>query len=102
MLDEFDNEAYNAEYRHFFKEYFNLATVPFYWDTLEPTEGKPRYAKDSEKVYRRPAPDLCMEYCEQNGVTPKLHCLYYDKMTPSWLTDRSEEEIEAKYRERFA
>lgn len=102
MLDEFDNEAYNAEYRRFFKEYFNLATIPFYWDTLEPTEGKPRYAKDSEKVYRRPAPDLCMEYCEQNGVTPKLHCLYYDKMTPSWLTDRSEEEIEAKYRERFA
>ena len=44
-----------------FYRYFNLATVPFYWNTLEPEYGKPRYAKDSVKIYRRPAPDLCME-----------------------------------------
>ena len=68
MLDEFEKEEDNKEYRRFFKEYFNLATVPFYWDTLEPEEGNPRYARDSKKVYRRPAPDLCVEYCEENGI----------------------------------
>ncbi|MBP3305228.1 MAG: endo-1,4-beta-xylanase [Oscillospiraceae bacterium] len=101
MLDEFKNDADNAEYRRFFKEHFNLATVPFYWDGLEPTEGKPRYAKDSEKVYRRPAPELCMEYCAENGIAPKLHCLVYDKFVPDWLVKLPLQEIKKKYEERF-
>ena len=101
MLDEFEREADNAEYRRFFKEYFNLATVPFYWDALEPVEGQPRYDKNSEKIYRRPAPELCMEYCEENGISAKLHCLFYDKFYPSWLKGRSFEETEAKYVEHF-
>ena len=62
MLDEFETEEKNAAYREVFKQHFNMATVPFYWDTLEPEEGKPRFAKDSPRVYRRPAPDLCLEY----------------------------------------
>lgn len=85
MLDEFETEEKNAEYRRVFKDYFNFATLPFYWDTLEPEEGKPRYAKDSPKVYRRPAPDLCLEYCEANGIAPKAHCLHYDHFEPEWL-----------------
>ena len=101
MLDEFQDDADNAEYRRFFKEYFNLATVPFYWDGLEPVEGKPRYDKDSEKVYRRPAPELCMEYCEENGITPKLHCLVYDKFVPDWLVKLPLHEVKKKYEERF-
>lgn len=101
MLDEFKDEADNAEYRRFFKEYFNLATVPFYWKDLEPTEGKPRYDKDSEKIYRRPAPELCMEYCEENGITPKLHCLVYESWTPDWLIKLPLDEVKKKYEERF-
>jgi endo-1,4-beta-xylanase len=109
MLDEFETEEKNAEYRRVFKEYFNFATLPFYWDTLEPEEGKPRYAKDSPKVYRRPAPDLCLEYCEENGITPKAHCLHYDHFSPSWLDKYSAEEqwkiLEKRFRqcsERYA
>lgn len=101
MLDEFDNEEYNKEYRRFFKEYFNTATVPFYWNALEPVEGKPRYDKDSEKVYRRPAPDLCMNYCEENGITPKLHCLVYEHFMPDWMKKLPLAEIKKKYEERF-
>ncbi len=85
MLDEFDSEEYNRRYRGEFKKYFNLATVPFYWDGLEPEEGKPRYDKNSPKVWRRPSPELCTEYCEENGIMPKLHCLVYDKFIPEWL-----------------
>lgn len=101
MLDEFQDEADNAEYRRFFKEYFNLATVPFYWDGLEPAEGKPRYEKDSEKVYRRPSPELCVEYCEENRIDSKLHCLVYDKFVPDWLVKLPLDEVKKKYEERF-
>ena len=31
LLDELESAEANAEYRRFFKEYFNLATIPFYW-----------------------------------------------------------------------
>ena len=68
MLDEFECEEKNRIYREKFAELFNLATVPFYWSDLEPEEGKPRFAKDSPKIYRRPAPDLCVEYCKEKGI----------------------------------
>ena len=68
MLDEFESEEKNRIYREKFPEAFNLATVPFYWNDLEPEEGKPRYAADSPKIYRRPAPDLCVAYCKEKGI----------------------------------
>lgn len=101
MLDEFKNAEQNKKYRELFKEYFNLATVPFYWDGLEPEQGKPRFSKDSPKVYRRPAPELCVEYCEENGIDAKLHCLVYDKFTPDWLPKKDMEKMEQFYEERF-
>ena len=101
MLDEFEDPKYNEKYREQFKEYFNVATVPFYWDGVEPDEGQPRYDKHSKKVYRRPAPELCMEYCEENGITPKLHCLVYDKFIPKWTPRNDMEKMEALYEERM-
>ena len=87
MLDELETPEKNAEYKRLFADAFNLATVPFYWRDLEPEQGKPRFAKDSPRVYRRPAPDLCLEYCEANGIEPKCHCLNYDQWSPDWLTN---------------
>lgn len=87
MLDEFENSEKNEIYRNEFKKVFNLATVPFYWSDLEPEKGKPRFAADSPRIYRRPAPDLCVDYCEANGIEPKCHCLNYDNFLPSWLYD---------------
>lgn len=85
MLDEFECEEKNAVYREKFAELFNLATVPFYWKDLEPEQDKPRYAKDSPRIYRRPAPDLCVEYCKEKGIEPKCHCLNYDEWVPDWV-----------------
>ncbi len=58
MLDELETKEKNDAYKEKFAEVFNLATLPFYWNALEPEDGKPRFDKDSEKIYRRPAPDL--------------------------------------------
>lgn len=102
MLDEFPTEEENAAYRDLFHRYFNLATVPFYWEGIEPQEGKPRYAVDSEKVYRRPAPDLCVDYCREHGILPKLHCLFYDKFIPNWLPKDNDAEMRRLYEKRFA
>lgn len=101
MLDEFENEEKNAIYREKFAKLFNLATVPFYWSDLEPEEGKPRYAKDSPKIYRRPAPDLCVEYCKEKGIEPKCHCLNYDGWLPNWLNNATVSEHKAKLEKRF-
>ncbi len=101
MLDEFNEPEYCERYRENFKKYFNLATVPFYWKDLEPVQGKPRYAKDSPKVWRRPAPDLCLEYCEENGLAAKLHCLVYEAWTPDWVPRQDMAAMEKLYAERF-
>lgn len=101
MLDEMETEEKNEAYRDSFKEVFNLATLPFYWMDLEPEEGKPRFAKDSPKVYRRPAPDLCLEYCEQNHIAPKEHCLTYLQFTPKWVDASNIFDVKAKLEKRY-
>ena len=93
MLDELETEEKNEKYKQYFANLLNMATVPFYWDTLEPEEGKPRYAKDSPKIYRRPAIDLCIEFCEKHGIEPREHALAYDRFFPEWLKKRSIPEV---------
>ena len=68
MLKGFETERENAEYEKAFKELFNLATVPFYWNTLEPEQGKPRFSVDSPFILRRPPTDLCVEFCESRAL----------------------------------
>ena len=101
MLDELEMPEKNAIYRQKFPEVFNLATLPFYWDTLEPERGKPRFAADSPKIYRRPPIDLCIDYCRENGIEPKLHCLNYITFTPAWASNLSNHEYRLALEERF-
>ena len=102
MLDEIpDDKQKNETYKEKLKDVFNLATVPFYWDATEPEEGKTRYAKDSEKVYRRPPADLCVEFCEANGIEPREHALCYDHFFPQWLKGKSDEVVKAHLEKRM-
>ena len=92
-LDQLETPEKNAIYREKYKEVFNAATVPIYWAPLEPEQGKPRYARDSSFIYRRPPIDLCLEYCEENGIRPKAHCLNYFQRAhyPDWMPEAVEE-----------
>lgn len=101
MLDELETPEKNERYKELFAEAFNQATLPFYWNDLEPVQGKPRFAKDSPKIYRRPAPDLCMEYCDANGIIPKLHCLNYDQWSPVWLPMHDISEVKRQLERRI-
>ncbi len=93
LLDELETNDKNRAYRERFKELFNMATLPFYWNSVEPIKGNLRYDKNSSKFYRRPAIDLCMEFCEENGIEPREHALAYEHHFPSWLKDASIDEI---------
>ena len=58
LLDELETDEKNKLYTDYFKNIFNMATLPFYWSSIEPEKGKLRYDKNSEKYYRRPPIDL--------------------------------------------
>jgi len=102
MLDELETDEKNEKYKKYFSDVFNMATLPFYWDALEPERGNPRYAKDSPKVYRRPAPDLCIEFCEKHGIEPREHALAYDAFFPKWLYDVNVDEVKRELERRYA
>lgn len=101
MLDELESDEKNEIYKKKFAEIFNMATLPFYWDTLEPERGKPRYAADSPKVYRRPTIDKCIEYCEEHGIEPREHALAYDRFFPKWLSKEPTEVVKRELERRF-
>ena len=92
MLEGLASEEQNRAYEERFAAVFDLATVPFYWSTLEPEPGKPRYTRDSPPIYRRPPPDVCLEFCEKYGIEPKAHCLNYEYWAPDWSLGTVEEE----------
>lgn len=102
MLDELESDEKNEKYKEAFKRLFNMATLPFYWDTLEPTPGNTRYEIDSPKIYRRPTPDLCLKFCEENGIEPREHALAYDHFFPSWLKDKPISEVKRHLERRFS
>ena len=96
-----DGAEMAAAYRARFAAAFNLATLPFYWKSVEPERGKTRYAKDSPYIDRRPPIDLCLEFCEANGIEPKAHCLNYADWQPAWARGTVERE-KALLEKRFA
>ncbi len=87
LLDEFADPERNAAYREAFRKIFNYGVAPLYWDTLEPVKGEPRFAKDSPRIWRRPALDRIREYCAENDIRLKGHCLVYNSFNPDWLPD---------------
>lgn len=101
MLEELETEEKNELYKKYFADVFNMATLPFYWKDLEPTPGNRRFSKDSERIYRRPAIDLCIEYCKEHDIEPREHCLNYDPWIPDWLVDEPLPYIKEKLEERI-
>lgn len=100
MLDELETHEKNELYKKHFSDAFNMATIPFYWDAVEPEKGKTRYEKDSPRIYRRPPIDLCIEFCEKYGIEPREHALAYDRFFPEWLRGATVDEVKCEYERR--
>lgn len=70
---------------------FNGATVPFYWRTLEPEQGRPRYrAHSMPPIARRPPPDTVVDFCQRHGLRMHGHTLVWEYRkwsVPDWLPE---------------
>lgn len=77
----------NRKYEEAFARVCNFATIPFYWRELEPQPGQPRFDETSERIWRRPPPDLLVKWCKAHGITAKGHALMYSKnlFMPDWI-----------------
>ena len=71
MLGCFENAEKETKFKELFASIFNLVVVPFYWNTLEPEEGKLRFQKDSENIYKK-----------RCGILP--HLFYFQINLFSW------------------
>ncbi len=100
MLEEFETPEKNEKYKEYFSDFFNMATLPFYWNATEPEKGQTRYDKNSPKLYRRPPIDLCMEFCEKHGIEPREHALAYEQFFPEWLSQCSVFEVKKAFEKR--
>lgn len=89
MLDQYENDDDQQRYLDLWKNLFNTAVVPLYWEGTEPQEGKLRYDRDSDNdVYRRPPVQRVVEYCKQNGISTKGHPLFWHEFIPKWLPEK--------------
>ena len=85
MLEQFKEKEKNTLYKKQFVDLFNLAVIPFYWNSLEPEDGHPRFRKDSKYIERRPPIDTAIEFCQKYNITPKGHPLCWHNLLPSWI-----------------
>jgi GH35 family endo-1,4-beta-xylanase len=94
-LDDYPHAESNRRYEEAFCALFNGATVPFYWRTLEPEQGRPRYKATSKpRIVRRPPPDLVVEFCEKHGLRMHGHTLLWNFRkwsVPDWLPEDPDE-----------
>ena len=101
MLGSFEAHEKEDKFKDLFSNLFNQAVVPFYWSDLEPEEGKVRFSKDSENIYRRPAPDIVIDFCREYGIEPKGHCLTWNWFVPQWLEKYGSEDRKRILERRF-
>lgn len=101
MLNSFETSEKEEQFKALFKNIFNQAVVPFYWSDLEPEEGKLRFDRGSENIYRRPAPDIVVDFCKENGIEPKGHCLTWCHFVPKWLEKYGKDERKRILERRF-
>ncbi len=95
MLGGYASAEMNQRYEQAYLGLFNAATVPLYWKGLEPVQGQPRYCADSVPVFRRPPPDVVVDFCQRHQLNMNGHCLVWDNVrhaVPDWLTDSAHSE----------
>lgn len=101
LFDDLGSERNNAIYRNTFGTLFNAATVAFYWKYLEPEQGKPRFAKGSSYIYRRPPPDPVVEFLNARGININGHAIIYGLRLhghPEWMPE-NRDSMETLFRE---
>lgn len=88
MLDQYETAEQQDTYLSQWKNLFNTAVVPLYWEGTEPEKGQLRYNKDTKiDMYRRPTAERVVEYCKENDIALKGHPLFWHEFIPKWLPE---------------
>lgn len=85
------DRAYDENFAKRWLDLYNMATLPFYWGSFEPTEGNPR----SEELL------TAANWFRANGVVLKGHPLMWHTVAPKWLLGKPLDEVERLQRERI-
>ncbi|MDD3588283.1 MAG: endo-1,4-beta-xylanase [Thermoguttaceae bacterium] len=109
-FNQLGSDELNQKYKDLYGTLFNSATVAFYWQTFEPTQGKPRFKAAYEDTaefwnkqkdpknqphWRRPASDPVVEFCLSKGIQMNGHTMIWGSpkwQVPNWL-DQSPEKV---------
>lgn len=81
-----------AELADRFFDLFNVATLPFYWGSFEPEEGKPHTERLANAA----------RWIRARGAEVKGHPLAWHTVAPRWLLGRDADEVERILRERIS
>lgn len=100
VLGQLKTPELNAKFEKAFTGIFNFASLPFYWKDLEPEPGALRFTEDAPYVWRRPPPDVLLEWCRANKITPKGHPLLWHAINPDWMP-KEPDALRAAYVKRF-
>lgn len=78
MYGRFATAEENELYLDRFARVFNLATIPFYWNTIEPTQGVRDYSYT----------DAAVGWAQGNGIAVRGHSLLWNVAgaNPSWMS----------------
>ncbi|MFK8183971.1 MAG: endo-1,4-beta-xylanase [Phormidesmis sp.] len=89
----FAHPAAGQDYDRHFEVLFNYATLPFYWGSFEPEQGKPRFDQVNQRL----------RWLERAGITPKGHPLvwFHDVSVPEWIREQPYENVKAALRQRI-
>jgi len=93
-------EKKERRYEEAFAKIFNFATVPFYWEGTEPTQGELRYSEPARDMWRRPPPDRFLPWAAKNNITLKGHPLLWHAYNPPWLP-KDADQLRSLYQKRF-
>ncbi len=100
VLGQLDPPEKERRYEEAFAKIFNFATVPFYWEGTEPTQGELRYAEPARDIWRRPPPERFLPWAARHGITLKGHPLLWHAYNPPWLP-KDADQLRELYRKRF-
>ena len=100
VLGQLDPPEKERCYEEAFAKLFNFATVPFYWEGTEPTQGELRYSEPARDIWRRPPPERFLPWAAKNHITLKGHPLLWHAYNPPWLP-KDADQLRELYRKRF-
>lgn len=96
-LHQLPTPELNSKYESAFTSLFNFATIPFYWEGLEPQKDSLRFKEGSAPIWRRPPPDEMVKWCKDHNILIKGHPMLYikSKFLPSWIPKNDPEGLKS-------